>query len=316
MVIRIFVLVLPAISVFVGCGEPARLQVVADIPGLYPLDVQAEGEFLYIADASEGLVIADISDPLQPRVIASLLPSNSRGGVALRVSHGHAYLSTGYEISEGYMFAIDVSDPLRPVETAQIRDHMYDFVITGDLLYAVNGEFAIYDLSVPSSPSKISEPYIQAPLQFIAVWEDLVFLGGWFAGVTIVDASDLVAPVIIGHHAESRVFGLAAADGLLYMATGEGLSILDVADPAQPRLRGSAAGTCEQVRHSLSVVGRRAHVSGDGCVNIYDISNPDSPELIALLDAPVRTDYWAITAHEGYTYVAQPGRVLVLSTEQ
>jgi hypothetical protein len=309
-------IVLLAMSVSVGCGEPARLQVVADIPGLYPLDVQVDGDLLYIADASKGLVIANISNPLQPRVISSLLPSNSRGGAALRVGHGHAYLSTGYEAFEGYTFAIDVSDPLRPVETAQIRDHMYDFAISGDLLYSVNGNFAIYDLSVPSSPSKISDPDIQAPLQFIAVWEDLVFLGGWLSGVTIVDASDLVAPVIMGEYAESRVFGLAAADGLLYMATGDGLGIVDVADPAQPRLRGSAPGTCEHVRYSLSVVGERAYVSGDGCVNVYDISDPDSPELIALLDALVRTDYWSITAHEGYIYVAQPGRVMVLSTEQ
>lgn len=311
MVARVIIF-LAITTALAGCDGPAKLQVVGDIPGLDAWDVDTDGEFLYIAEGTQGLVVADISDPRQPSVVTTLLPTDASGGGNLELSGDHAYM----QAFDDSVFVIDISDPLRPVEAGKITDLIYDYVIAEDVLYGINGLFYIFDLSVPSSPRKVSGLDLEVSLKSVAAWGDLVFLGAFLDGLYIIDVSDPVAPVQIGHHEEYTIYALTAADGLLYMMTLDDLLILDIADPTQPRLRGRHASSCQQSVYEISVIGERAYVSGDGCVEVYDVSDAESPDLVATLDVLIRAPYWGITAHGEYIYVAQLGRLLVLPAEE
>lgn len=80
-------------------GEPAYVQVVAG-DNIYFYENQSavfalelEGDLLYAAHASSGLVIYDVTDTTQPRVIGDLPAS---GGIeALDLAGNQAYLACG-----------------------------------------------------------------------------------------------------------------------------------------------------------------------------------------------------------------------------
>ena len=87
---------------------------VGEVDGLgHPWTLVATESALYVADATEGLVVLDRSDPIAPIVVEAL----DLGGVQdLSLGNGVIYAAAG---SAGVV-AVDISDPLQPVESKRV----------------------------------------------------------------------------------------------------------------------------------------------------------------------------------------------------
>ena len=84
-----------------------QLQVV-DTPGsAESLDVA--GTYAYVADATGGLRVIDVSDPANPQEVGN--NNGFRNALRVGVSEGYAYVANSDDLR-----VVDVSDPTNPVE--------------------------------------------------------------------------------------------------------------------------------------------------------------------------------------------------------
>ena len=113
-------------------------------------DVQAVGNYVYAAN-NTGLTIFDISNPAEPRCVASCnLPSTA---MAVTVVGDRAYVADTYSGLE----IIDIAEPTAPslVGSYDTPGCVNDVVAVGDRAYIVDETqgLQILDISNPASPS-------------------------------------------------------------------------------------------------------------------------------------------------------------------
>jgi hypothetical protein len=90
---------------------------------------------------------------------------------------------------------------------------------------------------------------------------------------------------------------VAAAGHRLYLTTPRGLFVIDVSDPAHPRLAGQFIGDFLRNPRCVAIQFRYAFVSDDDGLKILDITNPDRP-------VPVRNGFVRLK-NAGRLYVAR-----------
>jgi len=110
---------------YLACGQlgvavwkveslPPRQVASFDTPA-NALSVAVSGNFLYVADTRNGLIVADISDPLNPRPVATL----GLSGYARHVSVADSFAYVSCEA--GGLFVVNVAQPERPVLAATLN---------------------------------------------------------------------------------------------------------------------------------------------------------------------------------------------------
>ncbi|MFY9823636.1 MAG: carboxypeptidase regulatory-like domain-containing protein [Thermoanaerobaculia bacterium] len=121
----------------------------------------------------------------------------------------------------------------------------------------------------------------------VAVSGDYAYVASGWAGLHVVDVSDLSAPVLVGtvdtpgNANDVRVQGTFA-----YVADGaSGLQVIDVSDPTRPRIVGTLDTPGDAT--DLVVQGDRVYVAdGLAGVQVIDIANRSLPTLLGSLDTP------------------------------
>ncbi len=125
-------------------------------------------------------------------------------------------------------------------------------------------DFELTRLGSYATSGCVVDVHVQGHLAFLAKGPD---------GLEIVDVSDPSNPEsLASYQAAGRVDDTQSAGDLLYVAAGEaGLEILNLEDLRNPVRVGRYESVCRRV----VLVGNLAHLVGDGCVEIVDISQID-----------------------------------------
>lgn len=279
----------------------------------------------------EGVCVLDVGDPRQPRAL-TLLPGHPNSW--------HIHLQT----HEDLLLVVDSVDFYAQGAGIEERQY-YGGSIAGvhSSLFGLRGrDFAagmrVYDLSRPAEPRQIGYLEVEG-CGLHRIWYD----GGRYAyasalldGYTdhillIIDMSDPTAPVEAGRwwidgmwHAGGEQPGWTSgrvalhhalvADGIAYGAWRDGgLTIVDVAEPARPRLLahrnwsppfGGGTHSClPLVDRDLLVVADEA--VADHCADqikytwVFDIREKTNPVSIATFPTPSDQDYCALPGHFG-----------------
>ncbi len=108
------------------------------------------GNVAYLATTT-GLVVLDITDPLNPTAIGS--PLATYEVINMSIEGGHLYLSCG----DNGLFIYDLADPYLPIQVSSpITFNCTDFKVQGRLGFLAKGGswnyLQIYDLSNPTAP--------------------------------------------------------------------------------------------------------------------------------------------------------------------
>ncbi|MTD44337.1 hypothetical protein GKE82_08520 [Conexibacter sp. W3-3-2] len=224
---------IPAAQPLTGMGQNMRIvgNLPLDTAGGNPAasDLELHGNFAFIGSYTEGMVIADVSDPTRPRRVGVFscgggsqydVQLSTDGNLALLTtdSSGASCLPDG---KQGSM-VIDVTDRARPVlksfiETA-VGSHTH--TLDGRTLYINNyptsySKLEIYDLTDPAVPAKLSE------LSF----------GG----------EDSIHDSYVDHRPDGRT--------LLYAASIGFTDVIDVTDPRSPRILQRLADPAVTISH-------------------------------------------------------------------
>ncbi len=247
-------------------------------PGRAVYDIEIAGNIAYIAGGEAGLLVYDVSDPSDPRLVNTIEAVRPR---RVAVSDDLVFVSgaDGFDVirdgdiigSVDAFGSLGVDDLERPV------------------VFATGGRvgLASIDVSVPSKPAILASFRLPGEVWGVAGVGDAVFITDIESGLFTVDASNPMSPVVLGHTATpGEANHVVVSDGVAYVGDGlEGMQLIDVRDLRAPRVVGSI-GTPSRVT-GIEVVGNLAFVSDRaGGLLAVDVTDATAPTLIGALDTP------------------------------
>jgi hypothetical protein len=255
-------------------------------------EVHVEGNLAYIA-AGAGLQIWDLTDLASPRFVGSYEP---------RVS----YLSdmcvagkTAFLVCDKSLEVLDVSRPEVPSRLcsytgSDTNAYFSRITVAGRYAYLSEDGFRVVDISNPAQPKAVGI--------LSNAWAECISVRGTYAylvsgaGLRVVDIANPAQPRLVGTYAPAGFAAKVAVDGnFAYLAEqprwenqdgnhiryGGGLVVVDVTDPANPRLAGNLVTGDETYPRDVFVSNNRAYcANGSAGLQIVDVSNPTAPKVI------------------------------------
>ena len=312
---RTLMLVLIAAVCVMGGGIGAAEYVDVTLAGSYDTvgdakGVAVSGNYAYVADRGNGLVIVDISDPASPVLSGSYDTVGDANSVA--VSGNYAYVADG---GNGFVI-VNISNPASPVLTGScITGYAYDVSVSGNYAYVaalLNG-LVIVDISNPASPLLSGSSDAAKEAIEIDVSGNYAYVADDDKGLVIVNISNPASPVLSGSYDTAGFAqGVAVSGNYAYIAdwTDNDLVILNISNPASPFLSGSY-DTPGYLAGGVAVSGNYAYV-----VDVYnglliiDINNPAFPALSGNYNTAGSA--WSVAVSGNYAYVADGDNGLVI----
>ena len=276
-------------------------------------DVAVAGSHVYVAAATGGLQVVDVSDPAAPVVAGSCPVLDSACGVT--VAGDYAFVVGAWRVAfyRGGLQVVDVSDPAAPVVVGSrsFESSALAVAVAGSHAYVAewgddNGVLEVVDVSDPAAPVVVGSCVLPSNAVAVAVAGDHAYVAVLDKGLQVVDVSDPAAPFIAGSWSPRIIAqGVAVAGDHAYVAAlDKGLQVVDVSDPAAPVSASSCALPHEA--RNVAVVGDLAYVAdGFGGLRVVDVSDPAAPALLRSCDTP---DEALDVAVEGtHAYVCERG---------
>ncbi|MBI4661077.1 MAG: hypothetical protein HY735_19785, partial [Verrucomicrobia bacterium] len=191
------------------------------------LAVTISGRMAFVAASDAGLHVFDVATAARPKRLGGV----ETGGLSedLAVSGQHAFLADG----GGGLRIIDVSNPKSPSLASVYGSNVPRVATSGQFVYLQADSFQVLDVSDPTRPKQIAR---------IEGWADDVFLFGDYAYLTgspfrMVDVRDPARPYVSSMlDVGLTPRGMSSRGPYAFLGQEwDGMLILDVSAPAQPR---------------------------------------------------------------------------------
>ncbi len=235
-------------------------------------DAQVVGNLAYCSFAN-GLVILDVSDPLNPTQF-SMTPLSGQGK-DISVDGSYAYIASG----TAGLHVLDISEPAVPllVATLPMEGNAVRLSLQDSLaVVATIAKFYIVSISVPSYPQVVAAVDAEYGATSLDLDENLLYVAdGW---LKVFDISVPTAPVLMNDPLVSAVEVLVV-DTIAYASYGSVkplenyMSVVNVADPTSLQFM-----TTTYVGHDIQSFvpfGDFLIVPfGHGGIRIFDVSDP------------------------------------------
>jgi len=266
------------------------IKAVGRLPGYAVFGVWVEGTQAYLA-TDRGLVVADLAGET-PKVTAEVAVGPS---YALASYGGHLYLATARGV---VVFALGET----PQEVARLSGfRAYRLVVyQGYLVSAGIGGLQVFALTSPSRPEPLASVQALAYTSVFLLGETLYVTSptGLFRyaftppTLSLLASSEERAPTPTPTpRFQPRFGGYSAfvADKLVYLATKDGVKVMDLSDPKNPKLIGQVKGF---VAHTVLLVGDLLYVGAADGLRVFKVKGPGRLEqTVFLKEKPVYAVY-------------------------
>lgn len=265
--------------------------------------VAVKGQYAYLGQGPR-LITLDVSNPSSPTALSrsDILPGIVHGVV---VDEGYVYVTTRYS----GLHVFDISQPSVPKEIGAVAPTTPGcgaLVLEDDIAYIAcnpSGLF-IVDVSDPANPQTLSSGLISGGMFSIAFLKNHVYLAdSSSASIIIFDVADPRNPQQVG------VFEAAAipsqvgvmidavdrcGDNLCLAVPNHGFVILDISEPANPKILGDVTQFWPS---GVISDGQFAYLLDDmEGLRVFDISNPAQPQQVGIMATSVGG--FEFTVHE------------------
>ncbi|MCK4614708.1 MAG: hypothetical protein KAU14_07885, partial [Thermoplasmata archaeon] len=239
--------------------------------------VAVSGDYAYVGDSVNRLLVVDVSDPENPTLEGSCDTNGSACDVV--VSGGYAYVA---DYKNGLVI-VDISDPSDPQLEGQNDTAGWAFGVTVNGEYAYVADFdnglVVVDISDPEDPKEEGHYDTAGGVQGVAVSGGYAYVADGSNGLVVVDISDPNDPTLKGScNTPGSAIDVAVNGGFAYVADRDrGLVIVDIGNPKNPTREGSY-NTAGFVR-GVTVNESYAYVTNiyNGGLDIVDINDPTNP---------------------------------------
>ncbi len=238
----------------------------------------------YVTDGDGGLLLVDVSNPAAPALSSWYGTPGTAGGVF--VDGSTLYLAAGD-------FGLQILDLVDPVLTVSYLgsydtpDQAIGVTVLADIAYVGDDStLEIVDVSDPTMPAFLGSYATPGNAGVVAVSGTTAYVADEESGLQIVDVSDPTDPAFITSYGGTDVVDVVVAGAVAYVADGPRMRTLDVSDPATPTPLGSLLVSGDSVR-AITLAGKTAYLAaGSAGLQICDVSDPNSPDLLGTSDAP------------------------------
>lgn len=223
-----------------------------------------------VYDGPDSLTIFDLSDPENPVALAvHETPESNRTASSMLIS-GPLLITAGE--------LIDISVPAAPVVMSEYSTYVYGLVaIEGSTLYKnLNTALAAYDIADVSNPGEARyHTYRGNPID-VHARGDIVYVASLFHGLTILDISDILHPVVLGELEDPYRFMAIDVQGDILFS---GSLVVDVGDPANPFVLADLGfGDYTDVHLQGDLGFAAGRFPG---IRAYDMTDPSDPQLLS-----------------------------------
>jgi hypothetical protein len=233
--------------------DPQRPREVTRWPPETGTDIRAvvvSGTLAYMLVGSETVQVLDLSSPSAPRPRGAYTVWGWRAR-SLFLSGNYLYVTAG-----STLWILDVSDPDRLRSVGSIApgySDLWDVKVIGDRAYVAGGGLHVLDVSSPFSPRLLgtfsTEAYgidLAGALVYVAAGEALRV-------IQIIDPSSMTELGRLGMPEIARYDSAMDVDqGILYIASGDQIIIVDARDSDHPRRLGEYHPDWSRCSSSLS----------------------------------------------------------------
>lgn len=282
-------------------SDPATLQVVGSLKTTSPADQFLLRDHLayavnkrYIGELpqrdGQSLTIVDFSDAAQPIEIGSLALPSQANKLALIGDHLYIAIYPNWAGFEETLLVVDVSNPDVPVLVTAVPELASPDIAIKDgqlLLTDDHGALILADVTNPISPTITTQAPVQinfSRLDFFHLDQNIVWAFSGFGDVNgcvgYLYALDISQPANVQKLSQLRascaINDITSLNGMLYLATDNGLEIIDTTDPTAPIYVGktSTFPPFHQVVVDEDLYGLS---ESDNGVYVFDLDDPTNP---------------------------------------
>jgi hypothetical protein len=173
-----------------------------------------------------------------------------------------------------------------------VQGHLGSFpksvTVRGNYAYiGVGSEFAIVDVSNPTSPVRVGYVLIPGNVGDIEINGTYAYVSSWDAGLRIIDISNPAEPTEVGFWGVELDFrGLTVKNQFVYLASRPtGLHIVDVSNPQAPQDVASIGCVCDLVDAVVSGAYAFA-IDEEGYVRAIDVFDTRAPFEVDVIKLP------------------------------
>jgi hypothetical protein len=294
---------------------PATPRVAGRVTVAATTEIRVVGTTAYLPARAAGLQIVDVANPAAPRIVATLDTPSNAAGVA--VANGRAWVADGNAV-----ISVDVRTPSRPVKGASLATTATTLAVAGTRLYVLDGlRLKVIDVTNPAAPvlRSTSDAY---GAQGVAVIGNTAYLASpdvnaatKRGGLYTIDVTTPTAPRMITNTVGAYDNWAVGVSGTLGAVAGNslGLKIVNVGNPAAPRVVGSLAGTIKGVavagQYAYAVVvvpGNPARIE----LSTVDLRNPAVPAIVGRVVLPGASGVQVVGSY-AYVSAVQAGLQVV-----
>ncbi len=251
-------------------------------PGI-TYDVQLSGDYAYVANASSGLTVVDISAPEEPVVLDSFEPD---GVIDILIRGNRAYILAGIS----YFGIFDITTQDQPVLLGYYSDvlgRVGNVFVDGDYAYVTkvphndphSSFISILDISDPTAPAPAySIENLYFPL-YVVVDDDYAYIS-CREDLNIYNISNLNSITFVSSYVyRNNVRQIAVEPPFVYMASlSNAIEIINVSDPTNPYF---VTEYDSLSAFDITLTDDSALLKGINGIYLMDISNPEDPILIS-----------------------------------
>jgi hypothetical protein len=255
---------------------------IIEVPGLSTIwSIVRSGDLAFVGTSS-GLSLLDFTDSQAPQLLGSIpIPGPIPGRInGIAVSGQIAYVAAG---EEG-LLTLDVANPEDPrivgsIPITSTSAYAQDLAVTGGVAYVATGlglEFVnVEDPANPRFIKYLPSPGVLPEVSTVTVSGEFAYVGDRDAFRIINVARPEVARFVAAVGFPGLINHIVVDRGRAYVAHGHGLSVIDIEDPARPRIIGSLESSCSGM--AVAVGGGFAYVAARDCgLQVIDISSCQS----------------------------------------
>lgn len=239
--------------------------------------------------------IIDVSDPTLPtQVSQSQISGTARSINKIVIDGNYVYLMPGDAATDlKAVHVVDISEPVAPNEISVYDNALIiDFVPTGNAAFLIQGTPAdptnnqILFMDITNKTSFNVGTTMDFPdARYMRISGNLIYIAKYYnGGLDIVDIADDQNPVLIGQYGTRSYTEMAVTNGTAILRNARRLVVLDVTDPAEPRLAGESESTSNFFLDGAS--GNSAFIRQDGVFKILDLTDPDNPTTLSTYREP------------------------------
>jgi hypothetical protein len=193
-----------------------------------------------------------------------------------------------YRLQAGAVQQLDQTDPDNPVVTGEFTRPAFtaaDVAVIGGCAYVATeqGALQIVDVTNPAAP-RLADSIPGAAGQVFAAGSYLGTveqMGSAPAHLRFWDTAAAPDLTLISNTeipVTSSIFDLAVADGRLYIASADGLHVIDISNLSAPQPAGFWKTTAPI--NSVAAAGSMVYLAARDGLHLLDVSNPDAPQEV------------------------------------